>query len=85
MKRTALMMLLALGLVCLASGMASARGGYVRSSGTYVQPHSRSTADRNPYNNWSYPRNVSPSYGPVFVNGYYRSNGTYVSPHWRRR
>ena len=28
--------------------------GYVRSNGTYVSPYIRSTADGNPYNNYSY-------------------------------
>lgn len=37
--------------------------GYYRSSGTYVQPHYRSGADGNFYNNWSTYPNVNPYTG----------------------
>jgi hypothetical protein len=37
--------------------------GYYRSSGTYVQPHYRSHADGNFYNNWSTHPNVNPYTG----------------------
>lgn len=37
--------------------------GHYRSNGTYVQPHYRSSPDRNPYNNWSYPGNTNPYTG----------------------
>jgi|SRR5438552_3457589 hypothetical protein len=37
--------------------------GYTRSNGTYVQPHYRSDADSNPYNNWSTRGNVNPYTG----------------------
>jgi hypothetical protein len=33
---------------------------YTRNDGTYVSGHYRSNPDGNPYNNWSYPGNVSP-------------------------
>jgi len=39
--------------------------GYVRKDGTYVPPHVRSSPDRNPYNNWSYPGNINPYTGKV--------------------
>ena len=37
--------------------------GYIRSDGTYVQPHFRSSPDSNPYNNWSTRGNVNPYTG----------------------
>ena len=37
--------------------------GYVRSDGTYVQPHYRSQADGNFYNNWSTYPNINPYTG----------------------
>ena len=37
--------------------------GYYRSSGTYVQPHYRSSPDSNPYNNWSSRGNYNPYTG----------------------
>jgi hypothetical protein len=39
--------------------------GYFRRDGTYVQPHYRSTPDRNPYNNWSFPGNMNPYTGEL--------------------
>lgn len=50
---------------CLSMGTAAAAKdvyvrGYVRSDGTYVQPHYRSAPDSNPYNNYS----TSPNYNP---------------------
>lgn len=39
--------------------------GYVRRDGTYVQPYMRSTPDRNPYNNFSFPGNANPYTGQV--------------------
>jgi hypothetical protein len=36
---------------------------YARRDGTQVQGHWRSNPDGNPYNNWSYPRNVNPYTG----------------------
>jgi len=37
--------------------------GYFRKDGTYVQPHSRTAPDGNPYNNYSYPGNYNPNTG----------------------
>lgn len=37
--------------------------GYVRSDGTYVQPHYRSSQDSNRYNNYSTQGNVNPYTG----------------------
>lgn len=37
--------------------------GYVRSNGTYVQPHFRSTPDGNFWNNWSTKGNINPYTG----------------------
>lgn len=49
------------------AGVAFAQDGYVngyyRSDGTYVQPHYRSQADGNPYNNYSTQGNVNPYTG----------------------
>ena len=36
---------------------------YTRKDGTYVGGHYRSSPDRNPYNNWSYPGNTNPYTG----------------------
>lgn len=59
--------------------------GYYRKDGTYVQPHYRSNPDGNPYNNWSYPKNVNPYTGKVatgnpstYLANYYKTyTGTY--------
>lgn len=37
--------------------------GVFRRNGTYVRPHYRSSPDRNPYNNYSFPGNVNPYTG----------------------
>lgn len=39
--------------------------GYFRNNGTYVQPHYRSQADGNVWNNWSTKGNVNPYTGEV--------------------
>jgi hypothetical protein len=39
--------------------------GYYRKNGTYVEPHYRSSPDKNPYNNYSYPGNTNPYTGKV--------------------
>jgi hypothetical protein len=56
--------------------------GYYRSSGTYVQPHYRSNADGNFYDNWSTRPNVNPHTGQM---GTRRtpSYGSYSSPSYR--
>jgi hypothetical protein len=45
-------------------GTVSVRG-YVRKDGTYVQPHTRTAPDGNPYNNYSYPGNYNPNTGAI--------------------
>ena len=52
--------------------------GYYRKNGTYVQPHYRSNADGNPYNNYSTIGNYNPYTGqPGYVNPYnYNYSGT---------
>jgi hypothetical protein len=37
--------------------------GYTRRDGTYVAPHQRTSPDRNPYNNYSFPGNYNPNTG----------------------
>lgn len=37
--------------------------GYMRSDGTYVQPHYQTSGDRNPYNNYSTQGNSNPYTG----------------------
>lgn len=37
--------------------------GYMRSDGTYVQPHYRSNPDGNTFNNYSAPGNINPYNG----------------------
>jgi hypothetical protein len=39
--------------------------GYYRKNGTYVEPHYRSSPDRSPTNNYSYPGNTNPYTGKV--------------------
>ena len=39
--------------------------GYVRSDGSYVQPHYQSASNGNPYDNYSFPGNVNPHTGKV--------------------
>lgn len=83
------MRFLVLGLAALAlSATASAQTyvhGYTKKDGTYVAPHYRSTADGNPYNNWSTKGNVNPYTGQAGTkdpnsssNGSY---GSYSSPY----
>ena len=55
--------------------------GYTKKNGTYVQPYIRSTPDKNPYNNYSYPGNTNPYTGKVatgnpetYLNRYYSKN-----------
>lgn len=60
--------LLILPLFASGSGGKSSGGpvavrGYVKSNGTYVQPHMRSAPDGNFYNNWSTVGNVNPYTG----------------------
>lgn len=35
--------------------------GYYRKDGTYVKPYVRTSPDRNPYNNYSFPGNYNPN------------------------
>ncbi len=58
--------------------------GYTRSNGTYVQGYYRTTADGNPYNNYSFPGNYNPNTGKItggsastYLNNYYKSSSTY--------
>jgi len=37
--------------------------GYTQRDGTYVAPHQRTSPDRNPYNNYSFPGNYNPNTG----------------------
>lgn len=55
--------------------------GYVRSNGTYVQPHFRSNPDGNFYNNWSTYPNTNPYTGRVGTHSTpsYRSTPSYYS------
>lgn len=48
--------------------------GYYRSNGTYVQPHYRSNADDNFWNNWTTYPNINPYTG---------SYGTRLTPSYR--
>ena len=52
--------------------------GYYKQNGTYVQPHFRTSPDRNPYNNYSFPGNYNPNTGRItpgnpdtYLNRYY--------------
>jgi len=39
--------------------------GYYKKNGTYVEPHYRSSPDKSPYNNYSYPGNINPYTGKI--------------------
>lgn len=54
--------------------------GYYRSNGTYVQPHTRTAPDSNPYNNYSTRGNTNPYTGQAGTVDPYRSN-SYGSGH----
>jgi hypothetical protein len=54
-------LLLNIGMVCAQTRV----DGYYRKDGTYVQPHSRTTPDGNPYNNYSFPGNYNPNTGQI--------------------
>jgi hypothetical protein len=82
---------LVFALVMTLSMSASAQthvSGYTRKDGTYVQPHWRSSPDRSPYSNYSYPGNTNPYTGrtatgrtDTYLERYYtRSGGTYRVP-----
>lgn len=52
--------------------------GYFKKDGTYVQPHYRSKADGNPYNNYSTKGNYNPYTGAKGTKDPY-SSGSYGS------
>jgi len=67
MKKT-ITILMVLAIICVTSITANADvyvRGYVRSNGTYVQPHYRSNPDGNFHNNWSTYPNVNPHTGSI--------------------
>lgn len=80
---------MALFLVVLAAGTVASQDanaadyvrGYLRSSGTYVAPHYRSSADGNFYNNWGTYPNINPYTGSIGTRRTpsYRSYPTYRS------
>lgn len=57
----------ALAVTLLSTTAVSARdvhvNGYYRNNGTYVQPHTRTAPDSNPYNNYSTRGNTNPRTG----------------------
>lgn len=55
--------------------------GYYRSDGTYVQPHIRSSPDRSPYNNYSYPGNYNPNTGKSSTG----NSDTYLDRYYSRK
>jgi len=80
--RRLIVAIVSFGLLLSVGGVAFADSyvrGYVRRDGTYVAPHWRSSPDRNPYNNFSYPGNTNPYTGQVapgnpdtYLNQYYQ-------------
>lgn len=68
-------------LLVASSGTAFAQDVYVndyyRSDGTYVQPHYRSQADDNPYNNYSTQGNTNPYTGEQGTRDPYNSGDSY--------
>jgi len=64
--------------------------GYYRKDGTYVRPHTRSSPDGNPYNNYSFPGNYNPNSGKIstgnpetYLKNYYNRNN-YSSPSYSK-
>ena len=59
--------------------------GYTKKNGTYVEPHYRSSPDKNPYNNYSFPGNTNPYTGKTstgnpdtYLDNYYNKNKSSV-------
>lgn len=57
--------------------------GYYRSNGTYVAPHTRSSPNSSPYDNYSYPGNTNPYTGKTatgnpdtYIKNLYNNNST---------
>ena len=57
--------------------------GYYRKDGTYVRPHTRTSPDGNPYNNYSFPGNYNPNTGKIstgnpetYLKNYYNRSTT---------
>lgn len=78
-------------LALLALGITAAHAdnyhrGYVRSDGTYVQPHYQTAPDRNPFNNYSSQGNTNPYTGqsgsrdPYAVQQQYGGQHNYPDP-----
>lgn len=55
--------------------------GYTRKDGTYVQPHTRSAPDGNPFNNYSFPGNYNPNTGTVTPG----NQDTYLENYYKKR
>ncbi len=56
-------------------------GGHLRYNGSWVQPHFRSQADGNFYNNWSTYGNVNPYTGTVGTRHYPTYQHYYYQPY----
>jgi uncharacterized protein YgiM (DUF1202 family) len=57
--------------------------GYTKTNGTYVAPHTRSSPNSSPYDNYSYPGNTNPYTGKTatgnpdtYINNLYNNNST---------
>ncbi len=57
--------------------------GHFKGNGTYVKPYVRTSPDKNPYNNYSFPGNYNPNTGEVakgdpttYLSRYYLSQGS---------
>ncbi len=77
MKKLILLLLLATSLLPILTHADYVRG-YTKKNGTYVPGYNRSSADSNPYNNYSYPGNTNPYTGKTatgnsstYLNNYY--------------
>ena len=64
--------------------------GHFRRDGTWVQPHFRSSPNRNPFDNWSFPGNLNPHTGRIvpgnpdtYLQNYYQRPSPRHSPSWR--
>ncbi len=64
LKHFSILMLFMFSWVLCLNGQVRVRG-YTRKDGTYVAPHTRSSPDGNPYNNYSFPGNYNPNTGRI--------------------
>jgi hypothetical protein len=66
LRMVVLLVAVLIGLIASAAHAKSVRvRGYLKTNGTYVMPHYRTSPDRNPVNNYGMPGNFNPNTGRV--------------------